>query len=391
MSTKNRVYAEIKKFEFIAKYIWPRVRIFFKHYITPRCSRCVISAKVPGITLVGGLCDKCRAYVVGQTGAQDIGLEPYDIEKQRRDLDELLRSYQGKGKGRFDALLVFSGGKDSTYILYKIKTEYPDLRLLTTTWDNGFYSPVALDNAKEVAKKLDVEHILYKPKSSLYKNMYRYTLTHVHEGGCYGTVDNLDGSLNQHIGMTLAATLEIPLFITGVERAQALIMSGYKHFEMPREHAESRWDRERVERMSRIRLADVFSEEDLNLWWDGTKWPKERIPRVIYPFIAWRPNTKFIIEELARLNLLMPEHTSPLMTNNEVLAAMAAVDIKKIGYCSFEPEFSDMVRHEQADPLFWRNVFELLEYLVKTNKFLNKSYLGTLQRLDLTAEEVGLV
>lgn len=46
---------------------------------------------------------------------------------------------------------------------HRLKRDYPGLRLLLMTWDNGFYSAVALERSLEVAQKLDLEHIRYKP------------------------------------------------------------------------------------------------------------------------------------------------------------------------------------------------------------------------------------
>lgn len=390
MSSKDDVLTSARRFEFVARRIWPRVRRFCLHQLTPRCRRCAISARVPGVELIEGICNKCRASDELRENSGEADSEARDILQQRRELDELLRSYQGRGKGRYDALVILSGGKDSSYLLYRLKSDYAGLRILAATWNSGFYSAVALESARQIARKLDVDHIIYNLSARVFKNLYRYTLTHVNEGGCYTTVDQLDGALNQHMGINLAAQFDIPLLITGLDWAQALIKAGYRHFELPQEHLEGRFDWKRSERKSSTRLADVFPEDDLKLWWDGDRWPKERWPRFIMPFLAWRPDKKIISEELTRLGLVVSGHTSPLITNMEVLPLMAAVDMAKFGYCTFEPEFSDMIRSKETDPIFWRNVFELLEYLVKKRRFLNKGFLSTLKRLDLTPADVGL-
>ena len=286
--------------------------------------------------------------------------------------------------------MLFSGGKDSTYMLYRLRREYPGLRLLTLTLDNGFYSRIALDTAHQAAKKLDVDHLLYKPCSSVFKSLYRYTLTHVHEAGSYGTVDRFDGTLNQHLGLRFAAEWEIPLMISGVDWSQALLMGSNTNFEHPREDLLASVDRDRVEWRSRLRMNEIFNEEDRQLYWDGNRWPTERIPRWILPFIAWRPDKKEITDVLARENLMLPAHSSPLVTNNEVLSVMTAIDIKKIGYCSFEPEFSDMIRVKRNDATYWRNVFEFVEFLVKRGWYMTEDITNILHRLGLTRADVGL-
>jgi hypothetical protein len=275
-------------------------------------------------------------------------------------------------------------------MLSRILKEYPRLRLLAVTLDNGFYSPVALANARKVAKKLDLEYIVYKPRSSLYKSLYRYSLQNVDEKGSYGTVDRLDGSLNQHIGIRLAAEWNIPLALSGVDWAQAMIMGGTTYFEQPRQDMITRVDTDRIERRSGFKLEEIFSQEDIIMYWDGNKWPQEKIPRLIFPLFAWRPDKAEVIKELSKKKLMLKAHSSPIITNNQVLSIMTAIDIKKIGYCSFEPEFAAMIRYNENDPIYWRNIFETVEFLVRKNLFLTKGFKGILRRLGLTKKDIGL-
>ncbi|MHB8862998.1 MAG: 7-cyano-7-deazaguanine synthase [Pirellulaceae bacterium] len=380
----------ILRFEYLSQHVWPVVRTVFKNSITPRCRQCVISSNVPQVTLRDGVCNRCHEFNEARENSAERQWEEKYLQHQCRQLHELLTAHQGRGKRRYDALVLFSGGKDSTYMLYRLLRDYPGLRLLTLTLDNGFYSQIALGTAAQVAKKLDVDHLLFKPRSSVYKSLYHYTLTHVHEGGSYGTVDRFDGTLNQHMGLRFAAEWEIPLMLSGVDWSQALLMGSNTNFEHPRVDLLARVDSDRVERRSRLRMDEIFNEEDRELYWDGSKWPTERIPRFILPFIAWRPDKKEIAQVLEREQLMLPAHSSPLVTNNEVLSVMTAIDLKKLGYCSFEPEFSDMIRVKRNDSRYWRNVFEFVEFLVNRGWFLNQDIRNILQRLDLTTADVGL-
>ena len=280
------------RFERLSQQVWPRLRGVLRSQITPRCQQCVISAKVPHITLKGGVCNLCREFNDAEVIAAEQQWEEKYLAHQRKQLHELLTSHQNQGPRRYDALVLSSGGKDSTYMLFRLRKEYPGLRLLTLTLDNGFYSKIALDTAQEVSRKLDVDHILFKPCSSVYKSLYRYTLMHVHEGGSYGTVDRFDGTLNQHMGLRFAAEWEIPLMISGVDWSQALLMGSNTNFDHPYIDLMSRVDSDRVERRSRMNMKDIFNAEDRQLYWDGTQWPTARIPRFILPFIACAPTRR---------------------------------------------------------------------------------------------------
>lgn len=384
-----QIVSEIRAFDFIARNIWPSVRWLFAASLAPRCSQCVISSRVPGVFLTGGVCNLCLEYNRNINRDEEAWREKY-TQHQAQELNRLMTEYQGKGKGRYDAIILFSGGRDSTYMLNRIRKNFPKLRLLLMTWDNGFYSAISLQRSLEVAQKLDIDHIRFQPKSSVYKTLYRYTLQNVGNKGSYQTVDRLDGTLNQFLGFYYGYMMNIPLVLAGVDFAQEQIMQFHSYFEMPFEDMCSRTLLDRMERKSGFKISDIFSEEDQKLFWDGTGKDPTRVPRYILPLVAWRPD-KSAIDGDAEIERLLPKRdSSPILTNNQVLAVMTAIDIKTIGYCSFEPEFSEMIRYRENDPVYWRNVFELVELAVKRRFLLGKIIEKVLGKLDLKPEQVGL-
>ena len=59
-------------------------------------------------------------------------------------------------------LFPFSGGKDSTYVLYKVVKEHK-LKPLVISFDHGFYRGVHLKNVEKTLKFLGVDYHLFKP------------------------------------------------------------------------------------------------------------------------------------------------------------------------------------------------------------------------------------
>lgn len=386
----QKILNDLRQFDFIAQNIWPHVRGLFKGTIAPRCNQCVISSRVPYITLTDGVCNLCHEHnKLRANDAETIWQKKY-IEHQREELDRMLKGYQGKGRDRYDALVLFSGGKDSVYMLSRLRKEYPGLRVLLMTWDNGFYSKLSLQRCKEIAIKLDMDHIVYKPCSSVYKTLYRYTLKNVGMKGSYQTVDRLDGTLNQMLGFYFAYDMNIPLVLAGVDFAQELIMQFHSYFVMPFEDMCSRVLTDRMERRSGFKIADIFSEEDQKLFWDGTGKDPDRVPLYVLPFVAWRPDKAAILGELEREKLMPESDSSPILTNNQVLSIMTAIDIKTIGYCSFEPEFAEMIRFRENDPVYWRNAFEMAEFGSRNKIFLKRTISKVMSKLGLTYKELGL-
>ena len=74
-------------------------------------------------------------------------------EKKEKDIDwesrakELVRIFEEvkSKKAAYDCMVPFSGGKDSTFTLWKVVREY-GLKPLVVSFDHGFYRPKTLDN-----------------------------------------------------------------------------------------------------------------------------------------------------------------------------------------------------------------------------------------------------
>lgn len=383
LPAKGRI-AEIESFFYFAQAEWPKLKPQVKSQIIPRCAKCINSAKFSPLR-EDGICDICHTAEVPQPVEQE-NRPNIDTPDLSKSLESILHAYQGKAEGRYDALVLFSGGKDSTFLLYKLRNDYPDLRMLAIMIDNGFASSVALDNIKRVVEKIEgVDNLVFKPMPSLFKKTFRYALTHPNEPGRYPIADQFDGDLTFDICRNFAASLSIPLMIAGMSAAQIQKIFGFQGFESPRVQ-----ERQKRTRVAGRHLQDIYTAEEMQYWWDGTAWPEERIPRVLYPLAAWQYDEQLLQSEVIRLGLVEPGQQNPLVTNNDLIPVLMTLDVVRFGYSGFEPEFAQLVREGKTDRAIWLNTFEAMEYLVKQGKFLSACIDDTLTRLNLTREELGI-
>jgi predicted PP-loop superfamily ATPase len=126
------------------------------------CGNCVLPETFPGIRFnEAGVCNYCLEFK---------GEENLEEKKQRyrKRFEELLQEH--KGKASYDALMSYSGGKDSTYTLALLKKEY-GLNLLALTMDNGFLPERTFQNIRNVVESLDIDHIFFKPRFALLKKI----------------------------------------------------------------------------------------------------------------------------------------------------------------------------------------------------------------------------
>jgi tRNA(Ile)-lysidine synthase TilS/MesJ len=128
------------------------------------CKKCILSSDIPGININGetGLCHFCETYM--PLSSQEKG-------EYLSRIDELFKTYSGKGK--YDVIYALSGGKDSSYTLYKLKQEYPSLKVLAVQFDNGFTSENAIINAKKMCKVTGSDYFKLAIEKEILYEMFR--------------------------------------------------------------------------------------------------------------------------------------------------------------------------------------------------------------------------
>jgi tRNA(Ile)-lysidine synthase TilS/MesJ len=128
-----------------------------------RCKRCVLPETFPGITFdEEGICSYCRKF----KGRENLEEKKY---KYRNRFEDLLNIY--KGKSGYDALMCYSGGKDSTYVLSLLGELY-GLNVYAVTYDNGFLPQQTIANIQKVTDKLGMDHMLFRPRFDVMRKIF---------------------------------------------------------------------------------------------------------------------------------------------------------------------------------------------------------------------------
>ncbi len=377
---------EMKQFLFYSQWVWPTHRKLAKNIITPRCNNCVVSAHLIPLN-ADGLCQICveetrKGINHSKNNTASFSNNPSNTE-YAKELESILQGHKRTNNSDHDAAVLFSGGKDSSYLIHYLKHTFPHLRLLLLTVDNTFMSPYALKNIAAMVEKFDLEHVQLRPPASICEKMFRYAFLHLNSKGCSGTVDQFDGDLIHDMGRNFAQMYRIPFLISGCSKTQVERILGLKHFESPQED-----EAKKRTHVAEIPLDHIFNTDEMHYWWDGSI--HENRPRVLFPFHAWDYEENYIIKKVTEWNIFPPYSQSPLLTNNQLIPLMTIVDMIQLKYCSFEGEFSEMVRRGKADPVFWRSIFEMTEYAAKTGHFVSQSVDLSLKRLNLTRKDLGI-
>jgi len=164
------------------------------------CKSCVANDyMIPGIEFdEDGLCPMCQTK-----------LETENLQSVVPIMNEFPRSK----KSRFDVALFYTGGKDSTYLLYYL-SKVLNLRVLALTWELPYMSLSARKSIEAAKKKLDnVEFITRYVSNVDLRKMYK-TLYSLSENTCACP------SLAYVLFYPELVANKVPYFIAGNEPAQ---------------------------------------------------------------------------------------------------------------------------------------------------------------------------
>lgn len=112
------------------------------------CTNCLLTADTPGIYFnEEGICNYCISH------------EQMSIQGEDK-LIEVLNQYRGKS-GKYDCMIGLSGGRDSTYTLWKLVNDYK-MKVLAIHYDNPFTSKQAQVNMQRAVEILGIDIIKWR-------------------------------------------------------------------------------------------------------------------------------------------------------------------------------------------------------------------------------------
>ena len=132
-----------------------------------RCKRCILPENFPNIVFdENGICNYCHEW--------DKKWKNFDYNIAKNELIELFKKVK-KLDRKYDCMVPFSGGRDSSYVLYLVKEKY-GLNPLAVTFNNGFMSHYALENILNLTKLLKVDHVIHGYSWDQLQKMYKTTI-----------------------------------------------------------------------------------------------------------------------------------------------------------------------------------------------------------------------
>ncbi len=112
-----------------------------------------------------GVCSTCQSI--------DIKHTKIDWKERRKEFEKILEEYRGKGP--YDCIVPFSGGKDSTFTALALVRDF-GLKPLIVSYDHWFYRPGVIRDRERTLKKLGVDFLTFKSDWRVVKKLIRISL-----------------------------------------------------------------------------------------------------------------------------------------------------------------------------------------------------------------------
>ncbi|WP_432409119.1 hypothetical protein [Wukongibacter sp. M2B1] len=145
-----------------------------------RCSRCGLGENTHGINLNSkDLCNYCSDWIPKENKVNFNTVDAANIIQNLVKSQYSQVTTNGK-RPKHDVIVLYSGGKDSTYMLARLKRDI-GLRPLAVTVDNWFLSSKSMEKQTEVLGALGVDHITIRPSLDSILELFKISANKVNE------------------------------------------------------------------------------------------------------------------------------------------------------------------------------------------------------------------
>lgn len=342
-----------------------------------RCKTCLLPDIVPGAEIDdSGKCAYCR----------NPSPSPHATavaSKYREDLEETLRRARNHPGSEYDCVVPLSGGKDSLFLLHRLKVDY-GLRVLAFTCDIDL-PPIAWNNIRLALRKLDIDHVIFSPAHGFLTKLFRYLLCNQEARGAVYTVSYVYAPLFEGAAIRLAMERNIPLVVAGYSPGQPEPERMLYEFTPALISSEDWTPPHLVE-------CGHFSEAELAAFYNPLKLPgNPTFPRYLAPYHVWDYDQDEVIRKVTELGLVRrSSHANPIVSNYPINWLMMFSDLKHFGYNPYVPEFSALIREGKASLNYWRVMLPIVNFMIRKKIGYGREVRRSMQWLGLRESDLRI-
>ncbi len=296
------------------------------------CTRCALPETFPGIRFnEKGVCNFCLEF-------KETGSEAAKKAEYREKFGVLIKEH--RGSGTYDALMCYSGGKDSTHTLAVLKEDY-GLNVLAVSIDNGFISEQASKNIRIAVENLEVDHIFFKPRFDILARIFRHCAAQdIYPPKALERASAICTScmaIVKYSTLRIALEKNIPFIAYGWSPGQAPVTSSIIK------------NNPRIVKMMQKSLYDPLYQivgDDIKPYFLEDKYFGDayRFPYYVHPLAFLGYSEETVYKNIARFGWKPPDDTDANSTNCLLNSFANVVHKKRLGFHPYALEMANLVR-----------------------------------------------
>ena len=338
-----------------------------------RCSNCTILEDRSAGIVIGndGVCSLCKK--------DESAYKQKTWEEKKKIFEDLIN--KKRNKHSYDGLIMMSGGKDSTYLAYKLKREY-GLNVIGMSIDNGFEYSESFDNAKKICDKLEIPYFILQPNLKELREFYQYiTIDEKLRRDDYGQICFYCGLYLKREVDRFAQKLDVPLIFSGYNPDQVFDMGDSEIVEADPARIQYQ---QMIKKATEQKLKDAYDytmekkgaemakyfelpETDILYYYQHFQYDPLGMMDVIKKELNWEPIKRF------------KEHY--IASGCKLISVLLHVCQKKNKTDYIQKEFASQIRRGSLDKCHVNN-------LLQTMKFDEDEMNEVLASINLTSEQM---
>lgn len=342
-----------------------------------KCVKCLLPEAVRGSDIDSdGVCSFCRQHGDGHTPAT-----PRNAFEA--DLEQTLVAARNHPDADYDCLVPFSGGKDSLYLLHRLKSDF-GLRVLAYTC-NIDLPAAAWSNIRTALGVLDIDHLVHAPSPGFLKKLFSHLLRNQEARGAVYTVSYVYAPIFEGSAIRLAIEKNIPLVLAGYSPGQPEPERMLYEFSQQLIRNED-WT------PPALKACGTFTAEELRHFYNPLTLPSDtRFPRYLAPFHAWDYDQDAVIKAVVDLGLVRRRaHASPIVSNYPINWLMMYSDLKHFGYNPYAPEFAALIREGKASLSYWKLMGPIVDFMIRNKVAMGRDVRRSQQWLGIRDDELKI-
>ncbi|MFX0043842.1 MAG: hypothetical protein ACFE8L_13100 [Candidatus Hodarchaeota archaeon] len=344
------------------------------------CRRCILPDGFLGVELNSdGVCNFCA-----DPNHKNINWSRTIIDEKRRanalsNWDFIITDMKKNHKKlKYDCVLGYSGGKDSTALLDHLVNDL-GLTPLAVTSDTGFMTTIAKDNMKDTLDLIQVDHILIENAVTTFNKLYKFHFLNHFSNDIFLARHICDycSDLIHSIVVKEAMKYKVPYVLFGYSPDQI-----FRYFyEIPQEEIIYHWKPKFLDQ-------EPFDESDRKWYLTEEEIKIKRIPRILLPYHVIPYREKNIINLVESKNYIKKGHADPLLTNCNVVHAATFYDLNRYGGILYAYQYAELVRQDPESRKKWLRTLKIAAPLILENKFKKNEVNQFLKKIGVSQEEL---